>query len=205
MWSLLSSYVPRGKSNLVGVVAADSDATSPDYGKILVEKPRSENVPGPTQAYNNLISDPQITRKTQRFKLGDATTQYGSVVSVPLASGLMYVVPVYATKLQSDATSYLTLRYVMVQYGTEVGIGDTLVDAITDMAGATPPPVQNSGKGSSQNPSKGDRAKARALLQKAQADFAAADQALRQGQAGRWVKLSHLARVEVAKALNLLQ
>ena len=204
VWSLLSSYVPRGKSNLVGVVAADSDATSPDYGKILVEKPRSENVPGPTQAYNNLISDPQITRKTQRFKLGDATTQYGSVVSVPLSSGLMYVVPVYATKLQSDATSYLTLRYVMVQYGTDVGIGDTLVDAITDMAGATPPPVQNPGKGG-QNPSKGDRAKARALLQKAQSDFAAADQALRQGQAGQWVKLSHQARVEVARALNLLQ
>ncbi len=204
VWSLLSSYVPRGKSNLVGVVAADSDATSPDYGKILVEKPRSENVPGPTQAYNNLISDPRITRKTQRFKLGDATTQYGSVVSVPLASGLMYVVPVYATKLQSDATSYLTLRYVMVQYGTDVGIGDTLVDAITDMAGATPPTVQNPGKGG-QNPSKGDRAKARALLQKAQSDFAEADQALRQGQAAQWVKLSHQARVEVARALNLLQ
>ena len=58
VWSLLSNYVPRGKSNLVGVVAADSDATSADYGKILVEEPRSENVPGPTQAYNNLISDP---------------------------------------------------------------------------------------------------------------------------------------------------
>ena len=108
------------------------------------------------------------------------------------------------TQLQTDATSYLTLRYVMVQYGTEVGIGDTLVDAITDMAGATPPPDQNPGKGN-QNPSKGDRAKARALLQQAQADFAAADQALQQGQAARWVKLSHQARVEVAKALNLLQ
>ena len=118
VWSLLSSYVPRTKSNLVGVVAADSDPTSADYGKILVEEPRSENVPGPTQAYNNLISDPKITRETQKFKLGDATTQYGSVMSVPLDSGLMYVVPVYAQRSQTDSTSYLTLRYVMVQYGT---------------------------------------------------------------------------------------
>ena len=47
MWSLTSNYVPSNKSNLVGVVAADSDPTSPDYGKILVEEPRSENVPGP--------------------------------------------------------------------------------------------------------------------------------------------------------------
>ncbi len=204
VWSLLSNYVPRGKSNLVGVVAADSDATSPDYGKILVEQPRSDNVPGPTQAYNNLISDPQITRKTQKFKLGDATTQYGSVISVPLSSGLMYVVPVYATRLQSDATSYLTLRYVMVQYGTDVGIGDTLVDAITDMAGAAPPPTQTPPKGN-QQPTQGDRAKARSLLEQAQSDFAAADQALQQGKASEWVRLGHKARVEVARALNLLQ
>ena len=204
VWSLLSNYVPRGKSNLVGVVAADSDATSADYGKILVEEPRSENVPGPTQAYNNLISDPRITRKTQKFKLGDATTQYGSVISVPLSSGLMYVVPVYATRSQGDSTSYLTLRYVMVQYGSEVGIGNTLVDAITDMTGSTRPPTQSPGNGNPQ-PSKGDRAKARALLQQAQSDFAAADKALQQGQGSRWVKLSHQARVEVAKALNLLQ
>ncbi len=207
VWSLVSNYVPRNKSNLVGVVAADSDPTSPDYGKILVEEPGNENVPGPTQAYNNLISDPQITRKTQKFKLGDATTQYGSVVSVPLASGLMYVVPVYATRSQLDATSYLTLRYVMVQYGDEVGIGNTLVDAISDMANSAPPPDQvpggNQSEGS-QHPTGSDRAKARELLQKAQADFAAADQAFKQGNAEQWVKLTHQARVEVAKALNLL-
>ncbi len=204
VWSLLSSYVPRTKSNLVGVVAANSDPTSADYGKILVEEPRSENVPGPTQAYNNLISDPKITRETQKFKLGDATTQYGSVTSVPLDSGLMYVVPVYAQRSQTDSTSYLTLRYVMVQYGSEVGIGVTLVDAISDMAGSTPPPDQNPPSGGNQKPSTGDRAKARVLLQQAQADFAAADQALQQGNAARWVTLSHRARVEVAKALNLL-
>ena len=147
-WSLTSNYVPNGKSNLAGFVTADSDATSPDYGKILVEQPRSENVPGPTQAYNHLISDPRITRKTQSFRLGDATTQYGNVISVPLSSGLMYVVPVYATRPQTRRPSYLTLRYVMVPYGSKVGIGDTLVDAITDMAGAAPPPAQNPAKGS---------------------------------------------------------
>ena len=203
MWSLLSNYVPRDESNLVGVVVANSDATSTDYGKILVEEPHNDNLPGPTQAYKNLISDPRITSKTQKFKLGDATTQYGSVTSVPLASGLMYVVPVYATRSQTDSTSYLTLRYVMVQYGSQVGIGNTLVDAITDMTGSTPPPSQTTGNGN-QQPTKGDRAKARALLEQAQSDFAAADKALKQGQGGRWVKLSHQARVEVAKALNLL-
>jgi uncharacterized membrane protein (UPF0182 family) len=202
-WSLTSNFVPRGKANLVGFVSADSDATSPDYGKILVEQPHNQNVPGPGQAFSNLISDPRISRKTQRFKLGDATPQYGNVVAVPLGSQVMYVVPVYATRAVSDSASSLALRYVMVAYGTQVGIGDTLVHAITDMAGAAPPPPQHPGGGQQQT-GKGALAKARALLAKAERDFDAADQALQQGHGAQWVKLNHQARAEVAKALNLL-
>ena len=203
VWSLTSNFVPRGKANLVGFVSADSDATSPDYGKILVEQPHNQNVPGPGQAFSNLISDPRITRKTQRFKLGDATPQYGNVIAVPLGSQVMYVVPVYATRAVSDTASSLTLRYVMVQYGSQVGIGDTLVHAITDMAGGSPPPVHHPG-GGQHHPGKGSQAKARALLQKAERDFAAADRALQHGHGALWVKLNHQARAEVAHALNLL-
>jgi uncharacterized membrane protein (UPF0182 family) len=212
-WSLTSTYVPRKKSNLVGFLAADSDATSAgDYGEIRVEEPRDKNTPGPGQAYNDLISDPRISRKTQSFRLGDATPKYGSVVSVPLSNGLMYVIPVYATRLQSDTASYLTLRYVMVAYGSRHGIGDTLVGAIADMAGSQAPPPTTGGNGNhhgnGNQPPKGghksDAAKARELLAKAQRHFAAADQALKHGRGAEWVRLTHQARAEVARALNLL-
>src|SRR3954454_24139279 len=158
-WSLTSSYVPNNKTNLSGFVTADSDPSTANYGKIVVEQPRDQNVPGPAQAYSQLISDPRITRKTQSFRLGDATPQYGNVVSVPLQTGLMYVVPVYATRTQGDSSSYLTLRYVMVYYGGKTGIGGTLVSAISDMAGVgptTPPPgndqTGNNGGGNKQHP-----------------------------------------------------
>ena len=204
-WSLTSSYVPNGKTNLAGFVSANSDPTTPGYGTVTVEQPRDANVPGPAQAYSQLISDPQITRKTQSFRLGDATPRYGNVVSVPLQSGLMYVVPVYATRQQSDTASYLTLRYVMVSYGGKAGIGDTLVDAITDMTGTAPPP-QNPPGGHQGNhqPGKGVTAKAHALLLKAQRDFAAADKAFQEGHGAAWVRLNRQARQEVAQALNLL-
>ena len=39
MWSLTSNYVPRKRSTLVGVLAANSDATSSDYGTLRVEEP----------------------------------------------------------------------------------------------------------------------------------------------------------------------
>jgi uncharacterized membrane protein (UPF0182 family) len=210
-WSLTSSYVPNNKTNLAAFVTADSDPTSPDYGSITVEQPQTENLPGPAQAYSQLVSDPRITRKTQSFLLGGATPSYGNVVSVPLASGLMYVVPVYAARQQTSSSSYLTLRYVMVSYGSKVGIGDTLVDAITDMVGTASPSTGdngndgNNGNNGQNGPGKGAMARAHALLEKAQRDFADADQALQAGRGAEWVRLNHQARVEVAKALNLLQ
>jgi uncharacterized membrane protein (UPF0182 family) len=210
VWSLTSSYVPNNNSNLAATISADSDPTTPDYGSITVEQPRDENVPGPAQAYGQLINDARITRKTQAFRLGGAQPSYGNVVTVPLAGGPMYVVPVYATREGASTSSYLTLRYVMVSFGAKTGIGDTLVDAISDMIGTTPPdttPPENPGGGN-----KGDHhngkdamAKAQALLEQAQRDFDAADQAFQDGKFAKYVQLNHQARVEVAKALNLLQ
>jgi hypothetical protein len=119
----------------------------------------------------------------------------------------MYVVPVYATREQSDTSSYLTLRYVMVYYGGKAGIGETLVDAISDMAGAPAPnqPGNNGNNGHPQHQTgKGDTAKAQKLLEQAQRDFAAADRAFTKGRFDDYVRLNHQARQEVAKALNLL-
>jgi uncharacterized protein len=209
-WALTSSYVPNNKSNLAGFITADSDPTTPDYGTITVEQPRDENVPGPAQAYGQLINDARITKKTQAFRLGGAQPSYGNVVTVPLAGGPMYVVPVYATREGTSTSSYLTLRYVMVSFGAKTGIGDTLVDAITDMVGTTPPdttPPDSNPGGHNNGDHNGKNAMARAqtLLERAQRDFDAADQALQDGRAAEWVRLNHQARAEVAKALNLLQ
>ncbi len=204
MWSLTSNYVPRDNTNLVGFVAVDSDATSTDYGHIRVQEPPDQNVPGPGQIASTLLTSPQITRKTQSFRLGDASPEYGNLLTVPLSSGLMYVEPVYAARSQSDSASLLTLRYVLVSYNGKVGIGDTLVNAITDMAGGGGNPPPSNPPPNKPGHGKGATAKARALLLRAQQDFAAADQALKQGKAAAWVRLSHQARAEVARALNLL-
>jgi uncharacterized membrane protein (UPF0182 family) len=209
-WSLTSSYVPNNKSNLAGFISADSDPTTPGYGSLTVEQPPDENVPGPAQAYGQLINDSRITRRIQSFRLGGAEPAYGNVVTVPLAGGPMYVVPVYATREGTSTSSYLTLRLVMVSFGARTGIGDTLVDAISDMVGATPPdtgPPTNPGgnNGGHHNSGKDAMAKAQALLERAQQDFDAADQALKDGKGAEWVRLNHRARAEVARALNLLQ
>ena len=91
--------------------------------------------------------------------------------------------------------------------------GDTLVNAITDMVGTTPPPDtsgdnsgDHNGDGKGNNkPHQSAEERAHALLEKAQRDFDAADQAFADGKGAEWARLNHKARAEVAKALNLLQ
>lgn len=213
-WSLTSSYVPNNKTNLAGFITAGSDPTRSDYGRITVETPRGDNLPGPAQAFSQLSSDQHITTKTQSFRLGGASPLYGNVVSMPLPGGLMYVVPVYATRQQTSTSSYRTLRYVMVSFGTKVGIGETLVEAITDMVGTQPPDTSNGNPGpnngnengnANTKPGKDTTAKALALLEQAQRDFDAADRAQAAGKGAEWVRLTHKARTEMAKALNLLR
>ena len=191
-WSLTSSYVPNNKTNLAGFVTADSDPTTPDYGTITVEEPRSENVPGPAQAYSQLISDPQITRKTQSFRLGDATPQYGNVVSVPLAvrpdvrrtgvrdaaADLVVVVPHPALRdgvLRHEGRDRRHPRRRHHRHGRH---HPTARHTATATA-TTTTVARTTGKGA--------MAKAHALLEKAQADFAAADQALAEGKGAEWV------------------
>ena len=100
----------------------------------------------------------------------------------------------------------------MVSYGAKVGIGDTLVDAITDMVGTTPPPdtaatatATTTATGSNHQPAKGARPRLTRCWRRRRRDFDAADQALADGKGAEWVRLNHQARAEVAKALNLLQ
>jgi uncharacterized membrane protein (UPF0182 family) len=205
VWSLTSNYVPHNKSNLVGLLTVDSDANSSSYGQMKVELSPDQNTQGPGQVVNALISNPHISKKTQSFRLGDATPSYGNLLTVPLSSGLMYVEPVYATRATTSSSSYLTLRYVMVAYGDKVGIGETLVEALADMVGGKPPTTGGGNTNPPPTTGGGGNKKAAALLAQAEQDFKAADRALKAGQGAKWVRLSHQARQEVADALNLLK
>ena len=203
VWSLTSNYVPNNKANLIGFVAVDSDPTSADYGRIRVLEPPDENTPGPGLVVANLISDPHITKKVQSFRLGDAVPKYGNLLTVPLSAGLMYVEPVYSTRTSTDSASYATLRYVMVSYGSKVGIGKTLPAALADMIGGKVPTT-----GGDPGPSKGGgkvSAQVLRLLRASDRDLAAARKAFEEGRGVAYVRLQAKAQRELGQALKLLK
>ena len=139
-FAMTSVYVPYKKNNLAAFVSVDSDATSDDYGKIQVLQLPNENTPGPGNIANEMQSDDGVTQELFQFTQGASQVLYGNLLTLPVTGGLMYVQPVYVSRTNSTA-SYPILRKVLVSFGDQVGIGDTLEEAILDVLGAdtTPP------------------------------------------------------------------
>ena len=110
---------------------------------------------------------------------------------------------------------------MLVSYNGSVGIGTTLVDAIGDALNEAPEPGEPSEEPTedpeeqpSTDPSdppeddpseepKGTQAKIRDLLKQADAAFAEADQAQRDGNTVKWARLMEQARSLIEQAIEL--
>ena len=204
VFSLTSVYVPRGKQTLASFVSVNSDATDEEnYGRIQVlQLPIEATTNGPTLAANQISSDQGVRDEIFKFTNGAIRTSYGNLLTLPVGNGLMYVQPLYAAR---DADSPLTLQFVMVAYGDNVGIGLTLDAAILDVLGGvanTPtepvpgePPTQPTGT---------LPAEARRLLAQAADSYEEADRLQSAGDTAGWAAALEDARGYIDDALALL-
>jgi len=186
-WSLTSTFTPYTKNNLAAFLSVNSDATSEDYGRMRALQLPNEQTPGPGLIANEMASSDNVRRELQAFNIGETTPNFGNLLTLPVNEGLMYVQPVYATRQLSEA-SYPILQFVIVSYGNEVGIGDSLVEALADVLGVDPdsvtepPPPSDGGDGGNQPPpNQSPEEQIASLLRQAQAAFDAADAAYRRG------------------------
>ena len=118
--------MPYNKNNLAAFVSVDSDATDPEtYGRIRVlAAAQREHARARATSPTRCSPTPTSREALQPLTLGGSSrVTYGNLLTLPVTGGLMYVQPIYATRQLSDA-SYPILRYVIVSYGDEVGIGD---------------------------------------------------------------------------------
>ena len=127
-FSLTTTFVPQGRTNLSAFMAVDSDP-GPDYGTIRVlQLPRSLLISGPGQVQNQFESDPnvQTTLNILRVQGGAAGVTYGNLLSLPVAGGLLYVEPVYV-KAAGGQGSYPLLQKVLVSFGNNIGFQSTVL------------------------------------------------------------------------------
>ena len=211
-WALTSVYVPRGKNNLASFMSVDSDATSDGYGQISVLELPNERTAGPGQIANELRSDEGVREELLGFTQGGVDTIYGNLLTLPVGDGLMYVQPVYTQRSDDAEASFPILRFVLVSYGDEIGIGTTLREAIANVLGVsatapepTPDPGPDPDPGTTPDPgptgSTDDQI--RALLSQAEEKFAAADRAQGNGNSVGWARLTEQGRELITEAVKL--
>lgn len=155
------------------------------------------DAPGPGKVLATLRSDPAVEVLLQPPASGNTSGNkpqpgsLGSLLAMPLAGGLVWAAPIYAT-VTSERGDYPELRAVAVLAGGQVGVGKNLVEALRQVFPAHPV-VQGTGVEA-----------ARALLAQAAAAYAAADAALAQGDLTTYAQQLTLGRQRSAAAQKAL-
>ena len=130
-FKITSPLTAQNKDNITAYMSAESDPEN--YGKITVlTMPPSENTFGPKQVQNQFTNDEEIKTKLNLLRQGgnpDAV-EFGNLLTVPLAGGLLYVEPVYVR------SSYPTLQFVLLQYGGKLAWAPTIKEGLDKLFGA---------------------------------------------------------------------
>ncbi|SDR87724.1 UPF0182 family membrane protein [Microlunatus soli] len=210
-FSLTSVYVPNGRQNMAAYSAVNSDPTSPNYGKWeLLRVPAESQIDGPGQASNAIRANDTVATALRPFTQGTASVTWGNLLTLPLGGGLMYVQPIYTQQQGSGGGQYPILRYVVVKFGQNVGIGATLQDALDQVfkgdAGASTGEESTGTSGASTGKPGGpaDEATAREQLDIATAAFKAADEALKGGNLSEYQDQNQKAQDAVQAAIKAL-
>ncbi len=195
-FSLTTTFAPQRRQTLAAFMAVDS-APGEGYGTMRVlQLPSNTTIPGPQQVQNNFESDPDVSSQLSLLRAGGSEVELGNLLSLPFNDGLLYVEPVY---IRAQQDGYPLLRKVLVGYGSNVALEDTLDVALAKVFGSTPDatvdplpePDVPSGEGEGQatpsptptpTPSTGDPATDLAIaIAKAQTAYELGQDALAQG------------------------
>ncbi len=131
---LMIPFTPARKQNMIAWMAARCDA--PHYGQVVVYIfPKRELVYGPQQIESRIDQNPNISAQLSLWNQGGSRVIRGLQLVIPVRNSLLYVEPLYLT---AEAAGGLPqLSKVIVAYGDQVVMQDTLDDALSQIFGTT--------------------------------------------------------------------
>ncbi|MHB8340213.1 MAG: UPF0182 family membrane protein [Mycobacteriales bacterium] len=176
-FDLTSVLVASNRPNLAAFVSVSSDP--PDYGVMrILQLPTGTTLQGPANVSNEIESDATVSSQLTLLRGGGSMTLTGNLLTLPVGNGLLFVEPIYVQSTSGTQT-FPTLQRVAVVYGGTVGFGPSLASALQEVFGTAPPGTQAGGGTATVRPVASRQLAA--LIAAAQADYNAAQQALRQG------------------------
>jgi hypothetical protein len=122
---------------LTSIMIARNDPGS--YGELEeIVMPRSGDgassnaVDSPVQANRRMVTDPEVAEYQNFVGRNGSRVRFGNILILPVQDSLVYLRPIYAAE---EGSSRFTLQRVVVASGDDVGFGETVEDAMTDLLG----------------------------------------------------------------------
>ncbi|MEU5723937.1 UPF0182 family protein [Micromonospora sp. NPDC047738] len=144
-FQLTSAVTPNGRQNLAALISGSYVDGQPRLE--MLELPDQTRISGPVQVHQQMSNNGDIRQQLNLLSSNQAQVQYGNLLSLPFADGMLYVEPVYVKSSNQDA--YPLLQKVLLSYGdggSYVVLANNLTDGIKQLVeqgkrapGATPP------------------------------------------------------------------
>lgn len=142
-FQLTTALVFQEREFLSAYLSVSSDPDT--YGQMtLLRLPDNTTTQGPQLVQSALVSSPAVSEQIGLLsRNGQSTVDYGNLLTLPVAGGLLFVEPVYIERANQEV-SYPQLARVLVSYQGRVGFDATLAGALNQVlpgAGAVVPNV----------------------------------------------------------------
>jgi uncharacterized membrane protein (UPF0182 family) len=133
-FQLTSALVSLRRQFMASYMTASSDPAT--YGKITVlQLPPDTQTLGPQQVQAQFLGSPEVSSELNLLRQNQTTIDYGNLLTLPVAGGLLYVEPVYIERAGQDS-SYPQLARVLVSFGGRVGYDPQLSKALDQVFGS---------------------------------------------------------------------
>ena len=169
---LLLPFTPNKRDNMRAWLAARSDP--PHYGKLTaLDFPKAKLVYGPKQIDARIEQDAFISQQLSLWGQRGSQVIRGSMLAIPIEKSLLYVQPLY---LAAEQGSLPELKRVIVAFGNQIAMEETLEQSLQRIFGGKPAPQPAQLVGPAEAP-KADQGLAGQALQR----FQRAQELLREG------------------------
>lgn len=132
-FQLTSALVSLRRPFLAAYLSVACDPQN--YGKITVlQLPTDTQTLGPEQVQNRFLSSAHVSTELNLLRQSDTDVRFGNLLTLPIASGLLYIEPVYVERINQPA-AFPQLNRVLVAYGDRIGYAPTLREALDQLFG----------------------------------------------------------------------
>lgn len=203
-FTLVLPFTPANRQNLSAYVAGRVDANGSGQLRVL-QMPPSQTVFGPEQVYARIQQDAAVSQQITLWNQAGSTVITGNLIVVPVADSLLYAQPLF---LQAEGSPIPELRRVVLVLGEQVVMGDRLGDALQLLFGQRVPGIEGQPAPPGQQPPVVGSApdpRVAVLIRQALDAFAAADQALRDGDLGAYQQQTRAAQAALQQAQGLIE